>query len=163
MSIYVLRSGIADICWLTLYIDSPLLPDSETDVSEYILKKFVSENLEKSPIYAYKRVLSKNSEFIYDYCGNDVNLDQLNCKDILMTEEQYQFFDKLFNNINNSWERFVEAFSCYRMIFNKEQLSKKYSELIKSYKPFECDIEQWCNRIDKMNETVEKDLKKLIK
>ena len=86
-----------------------------------------------------------------------------NCKDILMTEEQYQFFDKLFNNINNSWERFVEAFSCYRMIFNKEQLSKKYSELIKSYKPFECDIEQWCNRIDKMNETVEKDLKKLIK
>lgn len=163
MSIYVLRSGIADICWLTLYIDSPLLPDSETDVSEYILKKFVSENLEKSPIYAYKRVLAQNSEFIYDYCGKDVNLDQLNCKDILMTEEQYQFFDKLFNNINNSWERFVEAFSCYRMIFNKEQLSKKYSELIKSYKPFECDIEQWCNRIDKMNETVEKDLKKLIK
>lgn len=163
MSIYVLRSGIADISWLTLYIDSPLLPDSETDVSEYILKKFVSENLEKSPIYAYKRVLSQNSEFIYDYCGKDVNLDQLNCKDILMTEEQYQFFDKLFNNINNSWERFVEAFSCYRMIFNNEQLSKKYSELIKSYKPFECDIEQWCNRIDKMNETVEKDLKKLIK
>ena len=149
-----------------MYIDSPLLeqPDSEVDVSECILKKFVSENLEKSPIYAYKkRVLSKNSEFIYDYCGKDVNLDQLTCKDILMTEEQYQFFDKLFNNINNSWERFVEAFSCYRMIFNKEQLSKKYSELIKSYKPFECDIEQWCNRIDKMNEAVEKDLKKLIK
>ena len=165
MLIYVLRSGITDISWLTLYIDSPLLEesDSEVDVSECILKKFVSENLEKSPIYAYKRVLSKNSEFIYDYCGKDVNLEQLTYKDILMTEEQYQFFDKLFNNINNSWERFVEAFSCYRMIFNKEQLSKKYSELIKSYKPFECDIEQWCNRIDKMNETVEKDLKKLIK
>lgn len=166
MLIYVLRSGITDISWLTLYIDSPLLEesDSEVDVSERILKKFfISKNLEKSPIYAYKRVLAQNSEFIYDYCGKDVNLDQLNCKDILMTEEQYQFFDKLFNNINNSWERFVEAFSCYRMIFNKEQLSKKYSELIKSYKPFEFDIEQWCNRIDKMNETVEKDLKKLIK
>lgn len=53
MSIYVLRSGIADIGWLTLYIDSPLLeqPDSEVDVSECILKKFVSENLEKSVSY----------------------------------------------------------------------------------------------------------------
>lgn len=88
MSIYVLRSGIADISWLTLYIDSPLLEesDSEVDVSERILKKFfISKNLEKAPIYAYKRVLAQNSEFIYDYCGKDVNLDQLNCKDILMT------------------------------------------------------------------------------
>lgn len=41
MLIYVLRSGITDISWLTLYIDSPLLEesDSEVDVSERILKK----------------------------------------------------------------------------------------------------------------------------
>lgn len=54
MSIYVLRSGIADISWLTLYIDSPLLEesDSEVDVSERILKKFfISKNLEKRLLY----------------------------------------------------------------------------------------------------------------
>lgn len=32
MSIYVLRSGITDISWLTLYIDSPLLEESDSEV-----------------------------------------------------------------------------------------------------------------------------------
>lgn len=163
MLINVLRSGTIDTDWLTLYIDSPLFVNSETDVSEHILQKFISDDLEKSPIYAYKDNLLRNSEFIYEYCGKPVNLCSLRYKDILMTEEQYQFFHKVFSNINNSWERFCESFSCYRLFFDNEQLQKKYTEFIESYKPFDGDIEQWHNSIDKMTDIVEKDLKKLIK
>lgn len=53
MLIYVLRSGTTDISWLTLYIDSPLLEesDSEVDVSERILKKFLFLKILKRLLY----------------------------------------------------------------------------------------------------------------
>lgn len=53
MLIYVLRSGITDISWFTLYIDSPLLEESysEADVSERILKKFLFLKILKRLLY----------------------------------------------------------------------------------------------------------------
>lgn len=159
---------------LGLYTDSPLSNRNE-DTSYNIIYQFISSDLSDSPIYAKEDILEKNKVYIENYVGNYTNKwfnklcdDELDPSDILMTKEMFLFFALNFERVNNAWSDFCDAFGalCDYMYDNNDSYSEDdaddtYQDYLDTYSPFEGDMDEWVERINKMTDAVNKEVKEL--
>ena len=160
---------------LGLYTDSPLSNRNE-DTSYDIIHQFISSDLSDSPIYTKEDILEKNKVYIENYVGNYTNKwfnklcdDELDPSDILMTKEMFLFFALNFERVNDAWDNFCDAFGtlheymCEKDSYSEDDVYDKYHDYLQAYDPFEGDMDDWVNHIDKMTNAVNEETEELKK
>lgn len=168
------QDGTVEEETLGLYTDSPLSNHNE-DTSYNIIYQFISSDLSDSPIYAKSDILEKNKVYIGNYVGNYTDKwfnklcdDELDPSDILMTKEMFLFFALNFEHVNNAWDNFCDAFGTLRDymydnddLYNEDDANDTYQDYLDTYSPFEGDMGEWVERINKMTNAVNKEVKEL--
>ena len=159
---------------LGLYTDSPLSHHNE-DTSYDLIYSFIDSDLSDSPIYAKEDILEKNKVYIENYVSNYTDDwfnrlcdDELDPSDILMTKEMFLFFALNFEHVNNAWDNFCDTFGALRDymydnddLYNEDDADDTYQDYLDTYSPFEGDMGEWVERINKMTNAVNKEVKEL--
>lgn len=157
---------------LGLYTDNPLSCHNE-DTSYDIIYQFISSDLSDSPIYAKGDILKKNKDYIKHYVGGCTEKqfesidDELDPSDVLMTREKFLFFALNLERVNNAWDNFCDAFGtlreymCEKDSYSEDDVYDKYYDYLQAYDPFEGDMDEWVERINKTTDAVNKEVKEL--
>lgn len=161
---------------LGLYTDNPLFNYNE-DTSYDIIYQFISSDLSDSPIYAKEDTLKKNKVYIENYVGNYTEKwfsklceDELDPSDILMTKEVFLYFALNFEHVNGAWDNFCDVFNNLREYMyedssysDEDDVYDKYYNYLQAHDPFQGDMDDWVNHIDKMTNAVNEKTEELKK